>query len=519
MRQYILSGEQSRKVDFYCIQELGIPSVVLMERAALAVTRRLQSLHKENERYYILCGVGNNGADGLAVARMLDDLRYPVTVGIVGTVEQATKEFKMQLNILKKTGISIEQIEASTLSFFEYDWIVDGIFGIGLSREVGGIYKTVIEKVNASDCNVMSIDIPSGLHSDSGLPMGIAVVADETVTFGNYKLGHKLGEGRDYCGIVTVAPIGFRREAYEKLLKTNEPLRTCEPDDKATFLFPNRKQASHKGTFGKVAVIAGMGKMPGAAYFAAAAAYRCGAGLVKVITARECETVLNTKLPEALVYSGSEGEIPLEILKKLLLDCKAIVIGPGLGQEMYAEQILMQVLQFHTDYLPELPVVLDADALNLMAKNKKLLQYLNPNFIITPHLLEMARLTDENVNKIMTNALEVAEGFSKAYGCTCVLKSATTIVTGQKKYLQTYLNLTGNSGMATGGSGDVLAGMLGGFLAQRHTECTLTEIAELVVWLHGTAGEIASEKKTEYSVMATDILEAIPEAIARLTQW
>lgn len=511
MRRYILSGEQSRLVDSYCINTMGIPSVVLMERAALTVVERLQELHKETDTYYIVCGTGNNGADGLAVARMLDDLQYSVAVGIIGDIQKATKEFQIQLEILKNTAVDWEVLTEDTVSFSRYSWVIDGIFGIGLSREVSGRYRAVIEQLNRSDCKVMAIDIPSGLHADTGIPMGVAVQADETVTFGNYKLGHKLGFGKDYCGNVLVATIGFRREAYANLLDREEPLRECFADGKPLITMPGRMQASHKGTFGKVAVIAGIGQMPGAAFFAAKAAYLCGAGLVKVITAEDNTAIMKTNLPEALTYGISKEMNWQETVKQLLGDCKAIIIGPGFGTDAFAEDLLAWTLQEHAKEFSDIPVVMDADALNIMAKNRDLFQYLNKQYIITPHLLEMARLLQVEKEQMMQTPLSYAEEFVKDYHCTCVLKSATTIVASMDTHFQTYINLTGNSGMAKGGSGDVLAGMIGGMLAQMK-EIPLA--AQLCVWLHGKAGDLAAGERTEYSVLASDLLNYIPRAIA-----
>lgn len=522
MKHYILSGEQSKYIDNYCIHEMEIPSVVLMERAALSVAGLIENEFGSREggkkpNIMVVCHTGNNGADGLAAARILNDRGYSVNVFIIGMPEKGTKEFHIQLAIINHTDIQIEYVQEKTIDFTGYDVIVDGIFGIGLSRNVQGIYADIMDGINQSECKVVSIDIPSGLNSDTGQPMGTAVIADHTVTFGNLKLGHKVSQGRDYCGAVHVTDIGFRKEAYEQLFKQENIRYTrsvdlsgnpiCFEGQKVSGL-PVRKQASNKGTYGKVAVIAGLGGMPGAAYFSAKAAYQCGSGLVKVITTKENTSILKSMLPEAIYADIDEMEDIQAGIRKLVSDCRALVIGPGLGREDLAIQAVTVSMEL------KLPIVIDADALNILGVHRELLRKIKDNIIVTPHIMEMSRLMGMERSEIMKDIVKAAEGFVQIYGGICILKDSSTVVSymaGDR--IQTYVNITGNSGMATGGSGDVLSGILGGLLAQQ-TE--LWNAAELGVYLHGIAGDLAAAEKTEYSVMASDILAAIPGAAAQI---
>ncbi len=517
MKQYILSGKQSGFIDEYCIRTMGIPSVVLMERAALAVAERIKKICPADAGILAVCHVGNNGADGLAAARILDDLGHRVKVIIVGRPEKGTEEFHLQSEILTHTDITVEYADEKTFECSGYDVIIDGIFGIGLSRDVQGVYADIIEKINQSDSTVVSIDIPSGLNADTGRPMGISIEADHTVTFGNLKLGHKISGGKDYCGNIYTADIGFRKEPYRQLSR-QEPVRYTYIPDKDRDLFdspgrqklrlPGRIQASNKGTYGKVAVIAGFGGMTGAAYFSAKAAYLCGAGLVKVISVKETTDILKSMLPEAIYAEIDEKKDTSSRIRELVSDCRAVVIGPGLGQGDAACEAVKAVLTL------ELPVVMDADALNILGRHRNLSGHLGKNIIITPHVLELSRMTGISRREITEDIVAAAEAFAGTRQCICVLKDSSTVVSSMAgDRLQTYINITGNSGMAAGGSGDVLSGILGGLLAQQ-TGCR--EAAELGVYIHGTAGDLAAEKKTEYGVTASDILEARPGAISRL---
>lgn len=511
MKSFILSGKQSQFIDHYCINEIKIPSLVLMERAAFSVARVIKDelcIGKERRpSIAVVCNTGNNGADGVAAARILDDWGYFVKIIIIGNLKKATQEFITQINIVNHTDIEVDFAEEGTYDFTGFDVIVDGIFGIGLLRDVEGKFADMIDCICKSKCKVVSIDIPTGLSADTGRPLGRTVAADFTVTFGYLKLGHKLLKGRDYCGKIFVCDIGFRKEAICELLK-KENVRYIY-DGMEGCKLPVRWQSSNKGSYGKTAVVAGLGGMLGAAFFSAKAAYKTGCGLVKVLSIKENKDILMSMLPEAIYVEMDEGSSTIkEILENLVRDCRALVIGPGLGISESSYELVKAALEL------KMPVVFDADALNIISRHRDLLKKLCENHIVTPHILEMSRLMNVDKSEIIHDIVLATEDFVKQYGCTCVLKDSTTVVASIiDSKIQTYVNVNGNSAMATGGSGDVLSGMIGGFLSQKMKN---HEAAELGVFLHGKAGDVAADKMSQYSVTASDIIDQIPGAFLKV---
>lgn len=497
--KYVVDGTQMKEIDRKSIQEIGIPSMVLMERAAVSVVELIKSEMNLNKKDKILCvcGMGNNGGDGIAVGRILWNEGYQTEVYCLGNYEKITDETKEQLRIAQKIGIEI----LNQVNFSEYTVIVDGIFGIGAMRNIEGIYYDCISQINESQAKIVAIDIPSGIHSGSGKVLGIAVQADITVTFGYYKKGLLLYPGTEYTGKVFVRNIGFPKVVEEQMC-----LQAMIYEKEDLQRLPRRKEHSHKGTFGTLFVIAGSKNMAGACYLSAKAAYRMGTGLVKILTVEENREILQTLLPEAILetytsdnFSEKQNQI-LEEIKK----AKAIVIGPGLGKEQCARHLVRMAVEN-----AQCPMVVDADGLNIIAdeertNNKQ--KIVSDNIIITPHLKEMSRLTGMSVARIQENIIDSAQYFSQEK-CTVVLKDARTVVAKGEKV---YINTTGNSGMATGGCGDVLSGMIGGLICQNMSPF---DAAALGVYIHGMAGDVASEQKSSYSVMAQDIIDAIPVAL------
>lgn len=505
--RYLVNSSQMKAVDNYNINELGIPSLVLMERAALAVAAEAESMTKQGDSILVICGMGNNGADGLAAARMLTLHGRKVRVVLCGTPDRATKEHSVQLNVVKKLGIFIDTMDISqeysikgalnASLWGEYDLIIDALFGVGLSRLLEGIYVSLIGVVNQlheTGKAVLAVDIPSGISASDGRVLGAAVKADVTVTFGYEKLGMVFYPGSVYCGRKSVADIGF---SMEKDLKVRLA-RTFEKKD-LSFL-PERRPDGNKGTFGKVLIAAGSSGMCGAAYMSALAAYRMGAGLVRIYTVKENVMMLQTMLPEAIVTAFDKEYLDKEQLEKAAGWADAAVIGPGLSTEPYAKVILTWFLK-----LCRCPVVLDADALNLLGMHRELFTYLNSNMVVTPHVGEMKRLTGREIQEIKENPIGIAENFHKTYGAVCVLKDARTVIASGNGV---YVNTSGNDGMATGGSGDVLSGIIGGLLAGGMRIC---DGAELGVYLHGLAGDAAAKKHGKRALMATDILASLGE--------
>ena len=496
--RYLLDAKQMKELDNYSINVVGIPSVVLMERAALAVSECILEF-AEHKKVLVVAGIGNNGADGLAVARMLCLKGVDVTVKIVGNIEKATGEWKLQRKILQNLGISISFIEKTVqkpltqeyINIDTYNVIVDAIFGIGLARDITGVYYNIIEQINDSSVpKIVSIDIPSGVDAATGKILNISVKADYTVTFGYDKLGMVLYPGKLQCGEIIVADIGFAKP------DTKYEMFTCDRADLE--IIPKRPPYSNKGTFGRVLLIAGSKNMAGAAYLSAASLYKMGVGLVKVFTPEENRIILQTLIPEAILEDYNKTNY-IEKLTKNLSWADCIIIGPGLGMEEYVAQLLEATLR-----KSNVPMVIDADGLNLISKNPNLKKIIPKNAILTPHLGELSRLIDVGIDEIKDNIISVPKKASEMLNAVCVCKDARTIVTAPDK--NTYINTTGNSGMATAGSGDVLSGIIGGLLAMKLPPY---DAAVLGVYIHGLAGDIAKSKTGEYALMARDLLGAI----------
>lgn len=488
-----------KEVDRYTIENIGIPSLVLMERAAMAVTEEVVKHGKKTDRIWVLCGNGNNGADGVAAARMLHLKGYTVSALLAGGKEKGSREYVSQISIAEHTGVSL--VEFSDFIPGVCDILIDGLFGVGLDREILGRYREIMEAVLLSRPKfTVAVDIPSGIHSDTGQIMGIALRADVTITFGYKKLGSMLYPGKEYCGKVLVADIGFPKESLERL---RTEYFTLEPGDEEQL--PKRPAYSNKGSFGKVLVVAGSENMSGAAYLSALAAYRTGAGLVKIFTVKENRTILQTGLPEAIIttYEAGEAEAGTEEFKKLLVkQCEwatVIVLGPGLGQESYVRNLVEEVLA--SAYVP---IILDADGLGIIASYPELTSYFTENIIVTPHLGEMARLTGSSAATIKKHLVAVAREYANRFGITCVLKDAVTI--GALKDQRTYINGSGNSAMAKAGAGDVLTGIIAGLLALGLEE---SDAAAFGVWLHGRAGDIIREKQGDHSLLARELADEI----------
>lgn len=514
----LADASQMKQIDGYSIDEIGIPSLVLMEKAALSVAleikKELVGHGKSDNRILAVCGVGNNGGDGVAALRILKEWGYEGAVLLVGDENRASEQMKVQLSIARKLLIPVIPYEGITnnhLFYQEYTIIIDAIFGIGLSKEVGGIYKQVIEDMNhyshqtgdKKPCKVYAVDIPSGIHASSGKVMGCAIEADVTVTFGVNKLGLVLYPGCEYAKEVVVADIGFPEVSVEKA-----DINTfCYEKEDIRKLLPVRKQDSNKGTYGKVLVIGGSENMAGACCFAAKAAYTMGAGLVKVMTEKVNQVIVQTLLPEALLSTYEESTI-LEEKETILREMQwatVIILGPGLGKKASASMLTEWVLEY-----AKVPVIIDADGLNLIADNGGLERVLHMNnVILTPHLKEMERLTGDSVCKMKEDIVAYAREKMSEAEAVLVLKDSRTVVTDGKSV---YVNISGNSGMAKGGSGDVLTGIIAGLLAQKADRFLA---AGLGVYLHGLAGDNVVEETSRYSLLAGDFIWGLKKELQR----
>lgn len=486
--KYILTGKQMKAVDSHTMNEIGIPGIVLMERAALSVASLIMEKETRDKTVLVVCGVGNNGADGLAVCRMLHLNGYNTCICILGDISKATDDFKTQLNIVKKLGVQIDDKMKSC------DIIVDAIFGVGLSREITGKYKNAIEEINKERARRYAVDIPSGVDADTGKILGTAVKAHDTVTFGYHKVGTVLYPGADYCGKVTVADIGFAGD--------------MEPDDKIKYIekqdlknVPKRKNYSNKGTYGKVLIIAGSRDISGAAVLSALAAFKTGAGMVRVFTHENNRGIIGRLIPEAMINTYNTEHFDMKSLEACINWCNVIAVGPGIGTGELQTKMIEKVLD------AKLLTVLDADGINTISRKKEIKNKLHKNVIMTPHLGEMSRFMAVSVEEIAENLIKYAEKVNYQYGVSVVLKDARTVIVNNNG---TYINLTGNSGMATAGSGDVLTGIIVALLGMK---AGLDNAAVLGPFIHGLAGDLAAKEFTKESMMAGDIVKKIAETL------
>ncbi|MCC8067062.1 MAG: NAD(P)H-hydrate dehydratase, partial [Clostridiales bacterium] len=502
--EYLLNAEQMKACDTRTIRQIGIPSMVLMERAALAVVEEMDRSGMDLSRVLVVCGSGNNGGDGFAVARLLADRAEAekdsavektggVTLAFVGKDSSMTEETASERKICEKCGIKI----SSNFMEGEYTTIVDAIFGIGLSRPVEGTHADVIRWINAQNSRVVSVDIPSGICADDGLVLGTAVCADLTVTFACRKIGQVLYPGTAYCGKVVCRKIGIR-------VDNPDPVSREQTDTELVFTYtdrdldklPGRVPYSNKASYGKVLLIAGSEGMSGAAALAARAAYRTGCGMVRVFTPECNRPVLQAYLPEAMVTTWDLQHVDLKVLSAVLAWSDAVGIGPGLGTSASAAEILAYVLNNYKN-----PLVIDADGLNLLAADTSLLAQARGRIVMTPHVGEMMRLTGKEKKEITEKILTCARDFAKEHQIVCALKDARTVVSDGE---QIYLNTSGNDGMAVAGSGDVLTGVISALLAQG---MPCFEAGALGVYLHGRAGDRARDDFGSYGMIAGDIAE------------
>lgn len=491
--KWIVNSKEMSACDSNTIRHFKVPAIVLMERAALCFVNEVAK-YVPSGHILVVCGNGNNGADGLAAVRLFYQRGYTVTAIQVPDNGKRTKENQLQRDILAQYGIHIlEQLPKEQ----HFDCVADALFGVGLSRAPKGIYAEWISYMNACSGYKAAIDMPSGISSDDGAAYDPAFAAGLTVTFAYQKAGQVFYPGCQFCGTTVIADIGITDESW---LGQAPSCITLEKSDLKRI--PYRHPRGNKGTFGHVLAIAGSRNMAGAALFCAKAAYCTGCGLVKIYTESANRAILQGTLPEAIlsVYEeeAKSQEKEMQALAEALAWADAIVLGPGMGQSEKALQVVAQVLSEAT-----VPVVADADALNLLAGNLHLMKDTSAPLIITPHPGEMARLCGRDVAQITRTLRQSAEQFAKEYRLTCVLKDAVT-VTAAASF--TSLNTSGCSAMAKGGSGDVLAGMIAGLAAQGMEP---EWAAHLGVYLHGLAGSFAAKKKGSYSVLARDMIDAI----------
>lgn len=493
--KYLLDSNEMKKCDENTMQRRGMLSAVLMERAALSAAEEIMIEKPDPDTsVLVVCGTGNNGGDGLAIARLLYLKGYAVDILFPGKEEKSSVEAKRQLDIVRNYEIPMYQ----TFPEKSYDVIVDALFGIGLSRNIEGKYAELICRMNGMSGFKVAVDISSGLSADDGSVMGVAFRADITVTFGFAKIGHMLYPGAELSGKVVVKDIGIDEKSLFEICPRAGMLEKSDLS-----LLPVRSPRSNKGSYGKILILAGSHNMAGAAAFSARAAYASGAGLVRVATPKENRQIIQNLVPEAVLSTYQEDTDMESYVKELLSWADTVVAGPGIGTSKQAKKLVHTVLKY-----ANVPCVLDADALNIVAHHREWLFRTSARIIVTPHLGEMARLCGLSVAEIQNDIVRVAREFADAYHVICVLKDARTITSLPDGF--SYVNMSGNHGMATAGAGDVLTGIIGAFLGQKLPPETA---APLGVFVHGLAGDCVSVQTGKRGLMASDIVMGIREVL------
>lgn len=509
----VANCEQMREIDRMAIEELGIPGIVLMENAAFKVVEQIKESLGDiaYKSIIIFCGKGNNGGDGFAVARHLFNMGANVLVVLLGEKKDIKKDALTNFSTIEKLGVKIVEVKDDThleeiaASLYLCDLVVDAILGTGTKGRIDGVISDVIQLINFSGRHTISVDIPSGINGDTGDVLGECVSADKTVTFALPKLGLYSYPAADYVGKLTVADISIPHS----IIQAQNININIVDKEYIKGLLPVRRRDSNKGDYGRNFVIAGSEGMAGAAAMTSLACLRTGSGLVTLGTPRAVSGILAAKLTEVMVLPlEDDGRGVLSEKSTITVIDKAnrsdvVVLGPGLSGNESIASITQAVLR--ESYTP---VVVDADGINALSTNINVLKQCKCPVILTPHPGEMSRLTGLPIQKIQADRIEIARSFAQEWNVYLVLKGARTITAFPDGSI--YINNTGNPGMATGGTGDVLAGMIASLVGQG---VFIGDAAVAGVYLHGLSGDIAASSKGEYSLIATDLINAIPSAI------
>jgi NAD(P)H-hydrate epimerase len=491
----ILTSKQIREADQYTIKNEPISSLDLMERASEAFVTKFLGLHPQKASTYIFCGTGNNGGDGLAIARMLLKREWKVKVFVIGDTEKGSSDFKTNLDRLGRYEIISSRKDFPTIDSSSI--IIDGLLGSGLSRPVEGLYSDLIQYLNNQDAQRVAIDISSGLYADQPLPKhAVAFQADYTISFQVPKLAFFLPECSRYVGEWRVVDIGLDKEFINRQESTYS---ITEKEEVFTFL-PKRTRFAHKNSVGRLMIVAGSRGKMGAAVLCTRAAFRAGVGLVNVCAPNCGIDIMQIAIPEAMVLDGKGAN---EIQSIPTTD-DTVIVGPGLGTHPKTLDAFENFLRFTKQ-----PLVIDADGLNLLAEKKSLLKQVPADSILTPHPGEFKRMVGECQNDFeKLNKLSV---FCQKYNLNVVLKGAFSAVCNTKGEI--HFNSNGNPGLATAGSGDVLTGVIGALLAQGLSPFNALKLG---VYLHGAAGDEAVRNKQVRWIQASDIINFIPVAASSL---
>ncbi len=514
----ILTAEAMREVDRAAIEDLGIPSLVLMENAAIGVVEALGKAFGEAESVAIFCGPGNNGGDGLAVARHLSVRGWEVRVFLITGGRKLSGDAEVQLGICRKAEVPILEIASEDRlgpaleAAAECDIVVDALFGTGLDRPLEGLFAQVVDAINALPAPCVAVDLPSGLSASESQPIGPHVTADLTVTFAAPKVAHVFPPAADAVGEMVVTDLGIPPRLVNDVEEEDGDLHLLMGEELADLL-PEREPGSHKGDYGHALIVAGSPGKAGAAILAARAAVRAGAGLVTVGVPEPILQTVDLGSIESMTLGlpvGALGQIADEAVGKVLdaAEGKAVLaLGPGLGQEPETVETIRRIA-----LECPLPVVIDADGLNAFAGRARDLAARRVETVLTPHPGELGRLLGVSTAQIQEDRVAAARGAAEETGAIVVLKGHLSLIASGTAV---FVNPTGNPGMATGGSGDVLTGLIAGLIAQGLDALDATVLA---VYLHGLAGDLAAGRLGEIALAAGDLIEMLPAAFAALKE-
>lgn len=488
----VLERDKCKMMDKVVAGEINIPSIILMENAAIQVVNKIEN---GGNSFLIICGKGNNGGDGLAIARHLHIKGKHIRVYILSKDTNFTNDFKTNLDILRNLTDEIfiinreEDIDEKFISDLQtYDMTLDGIFGVGLNRDVEGIFKVAIDTINRNSKYICSIDIPSGLDSDSGNVRVEAIKADVTYSFEVIKRGFLNYKSIEHTGRIEVLKIGIpekvKKEISDKIYILNEK--------EYKNMLPKRSIYGHKGSYGRAFIIAGSLGLSGAAFITTECTVRTGSGLTTLICPSNIQDILSSKLVEAMTL-----KLDLEKIGDYIAKADSLAFGPGIGITKESEEILDKVIQES-----RCPIVIDADGIKLLATNKALIDKIKGRCVITPHPGEMAAFLGTTIEEVERDRVNITINTAKKYGIVVLLKGYNTVISNGD---ETYINPTGNSKMASGGMGDALTGIINGFLSQG---MNVKEASILGAYVHGRIADRLSQNS--YVVNARDIISNLP---------
>lgn len=513
--QIVVTADEMRAIDQRAIEKHGIPGLVLMENAGRCVADLLREKFPglREKKVVVFAGKGNNGGDGFVVARHLFNRDVSVRVYLLGRHSQLRGDARTNAGIARNLGVPIQEIDEKSLNSIQHNLghchvVVDAIFGTGLTQPAEGLYGKAIQKINSANKYVVAIDVPSGTGSDGGQPMGPRVKANLTVALGLLKRSHLLYPSAETMGEVRLADIGLPKMAIDE---QNVKLFLTQEDDVRAF-FKRRHPDSHKGTYGHALAVAGSSGKGGAAGLTALGALRAGAGLVTLAWPKSCHASMQSVPLEAMTLPLPETErgtiapSAKDVLLEQLAGKTALALGPGISTDD-------AVARFVNEFLPAVkcPMVVDADGLNCLAHCEGLLARLQAPAILTPHPREMSRISGESVEDILADRIGAATRFAVKHGVALVLKGARTVSAFPDG--TAYINPTGNPGMATGGTGDALTGIIAGLLAQGFD---VKSAALAGVYIHGLAGDMYAGENSETSLIAGDLLRTLPASLKRI---